>query len=69
MEAVDALYRYPVKSMMSEQIASAAVTARGLAGDRAYCLVDKASNRAAVVRTYATPFLSYRAAFSVVTWV
>jgi uncharacterized protein YcbX len=63
METVDALYRYPVKSMMGEQIASATVTARGLAGDRAYCLVDKQSNRAAVVRTWATSLMSYRAAF------
>ena len=62
MEAVDALYRYPVKSMMGEQIASAAVTARGLAGDRAYCLVDKASNRAAVVRTWAPAASTARSA-------
>ncbi|CAN5361273.1 MOSC domain-containing protein [soil metagenome] len=63
METIDSLFRYPVKSMMGEQITSAAVTARGLAGDRAYALVDKATNRAAVVRTWATPLMSYRAIF------
>jgi hypothetical protein len=52
METIDSLWRYLVKSMMGEHIASAAVTARGLAGDRAYALVDKHSHRAAVVRAW-----------------
>lgn len=64
METIEALYRYPVKSMMGEQVPSAHVTARGLAGDRAWCLVDRASNRAAVVRTWAVPLMSYRAVFA-----
>lgn len=63
METVEALWRYPVKSMMGEQVATAQVTARGLAGDRAYALVDQATNRAAVVRTWATPLMGYRATF------
>lgn len=63
METVESLFRYPVKSMRGEQIAAAQVTARGLAGDRAYGLVDKATNRAAVVRTWATPLMSYSATF------
>jgi uncharacterized protein YcbX len=63
VETVEALFRYPVKSMMGEQLLSAHVTARGLAGDRAYCLVDKASHRAAAVRTWAVPLMSYRATF------
>jgi len=49
--------------MMGEQLRSAYVSARGLAGDRAYAVVDKASNRAAVVRTWATPLMSWRAVF------
>src|SRR4051812_42172658 len=64
METVEALWRYPVKSMRGEPVPSAQVTARGLAGDRAYCLVDKATNRAAVVRTWATPLMSFRATFA-----
>jgi uncharacterized protein YcbX len=63
METVEALYRYPVKSMLGEPVHSTHVTARGLAGDRAYCLVDRAANRAAAVRTWAVPLMSYRAAF------
>jgi uncharacterized protein YcbX len=63
METIASLFRYPVKSMLGEQITCAYVTVRGLAGDRAYALVDKQSNRAAVVRTWATPLMSYRATF------
>jgi uncharacterized protein YcbX len=63
VETIASLWRYPVKSMMGEQVASAHVTARGLAGDRAYALVDTAANRAAVVRTWATALMSYRATF------
>ncbi len=37
---VAALWRYPVKSMMGEELNSAEVTERGLLGDRAYALVD-----------------------------
>jgi uncharacterized protein YcbX len=58
METVESLWRYPVKSMMGEQLQAAHVTARGLAGDRAYAVVDKPSNRAAVVRTWATPLMT-----------
>ena len=31
---------YPVKSMLGEQLNESSVTARGLAGDRAYALID-----------------------------
>jgi hypothetical protein len=62
-DSVHAIWRYPVKSMMGEEISIAEVTPRGLAGDRAYALVDKASNRAAVVRTWAARLLNYRAEF------
>jgi uncharacterized protein len=34
------LYRYPVKSMMGEEISAARITPRGLFGDRAYALCD-----------------------------
>jgi hypothetical protein len=35
-----ALHRYPVKSMMGEEINAAQITPRGLFGDRAYALCD-----------------------------
>lgn len=34
------LWRYPVKSMQGERLESSAIGARGLAGDRAYALID-----------------------------
>jgi uncharacterized protein YcbX len=37
---VVALWRYPVKSMLGEALHASDVTARGLAGDRAYALID-----------------------------
>ena len=38
--SVVALWRYPVKSMMGEELNATDVTERGLLGDRAYALVD-----------------------------
>ncbi len=58
-DCVDAIWRYPVKSMAGQQIRAVAVTERGLLGDRLYALVDKASNRTAVVRKWAEALLSY----------
>jgi uncharacterized protein YcbX len=37
---ISALWRFPVKAMMGEQLNAAKVTSRGLAGDRAYALID-----------------------------
>jgi len=38
--SIVALWRYPVKSMLGEQLEAALVSERGLRGDRAYVLVD-----------------------------
>src|SRR5207248_11509425 len=38
--AIAALWRYPVKSMLGEELDAAEVTGRGLLGDRAYALID-----------------------------
>ena len=38
-EIVNGIWRYPIKSMMGEEVQFADVTARGLAGDRAYAFV------------------------------
>jgi uncharacterized protein len=42
---VSSIWRYPVKSMIGEEITQSFVTPRGLLGDRAYALVDQASGR------------------------
>lgn len=38
---IDRLYRYPVKSMLGEQLTSVAVDSSGLAGDRGYAIRDR----------------------------
>jgi len=45
--SVVALWRYPVKSMMGEELNRAEVTERGLVGDRAYALVDGTDGKVA----------------------
>jgi uncharacterized protein YcbX len=45
--SVVALWRYPVKSMMGEELNASAVTDRGLLGDRAYGLVDRSDGKVA----------------------
>lgn len=42
---IETLWRYPVKSMRGEQLREAAVTARGIVGDRAYALIDTDTGR------------------------
>ncbi|WP_230686283.1 MOSC domain-containing protein [Catellatospora vulcania] len=44
---VAALHRYPVKSLLGEQLDSADVTGNGLVGDRALALLDTATGRVA----------------------
>lgn len=43
--SVVSLWRYPVKSMMGEELNSSDVTKRGLLGDRAYALVDSVDGK------------------------
>src|SRR5919204_1676101 len=45
--SVVALWRYPVKSMLGEELNASAVTTRGLLGDRAYALVDRSDGKVA----------------------
>ena len=42
---VAALYRYPVKSMLGEDLSSVEIDPRGVVGDRAYAVIDPAENR------------------------
>jgi len=44
---VAALWRYPVKSMMGEELNASELTPRGLLGDRAYALLDAADGKVA----------------------
>ena len=45
--SVVALWRYPVKSMLGEELHASEVTPRGLLGDRAYALVDSLDGKVA----------------------
>jgi len=45
--SVVSLWRYPVKSMMGEELNATDVTQRGLLGDRAYALVDPSNGMVA----------------------
>jgi uncharacterized protein len=63
---VGEMWRYPVKSMMGEQVQSAEVTERGFAGDRAYALVDLETGKVASAknpRKWGSMF-EYRALFA-----
>ncbi len=45
--SVVSLWRYPVKSMMGEELNATDVTERGLLGDRAYALMDPVTSKVA----------------------
>lgn len=47
------VWRYPVKSMQGERLRRAEVTARGIAGDREFALVDAATGRTLTAKTIA----------------
>src|SRR5438128_1375445 len=49
--SVVALWRYPVKSMMGEELNATEVTERGLLGDRAYALVDGSDGKVATAKS------------------
>jgi len=48
--SVVSLWRYPVKSMMGEELNTTEVTERGLLGDRAYALVDSSDGKVATAK-------------------
>jgi MOSC domain-containing protein len=48
--SVVSLWRYPVKSMMGEELNSTDVTELGLLGDRAYALVDSSDGKTATAK-------------------
>jgi len=64
--SVASLWRYPVKSMLGEELSAIEVTELGLLGDRAYALVDSADGKAATAknpRKWPTLF-GFRATFT-----
>ena len=48
--SVVSLWRYPVKSMMGEELSASEITEHGLFGDRAYALIDRADGKAATAK-------------------
>src|SRR5438270_10287256 len=65
VRSVAALWRYPVKSMLGEELNAAEVTDQGLLGDRAHALVDVETGKVASAknpRKWPNLF-DYRAAF------
>ena len=50
MGSVASLWRYPVKSMMGEELNAAELTKGGLLGDRAYALVDSSDRKVATAK-------------------
>jgi uncharacterized protein len=62
---VVSLWRYPVKSMMGEELNAAEVSERGLLGDRAYALVDGSDGKVASAKNPRKwpQMFEYRASF------
>ncbi len=60
------LWRYPVKSMMGEELNGAEITTVGLLGDRAYALVDVETGKVISAKNPKKwpSFFTYRAAFT-----
>lgn len=64
--SVVSLWRYPVKSMMGEELNASSVTERGLLGDRVYALVDPSDGKIVTAknpRKWGNMF-DFRAAFA-----
>jgi uncharacterized protein len=63
--SVVALWRYPVKSMMGEELNAAEVTDRGLVGDRQFAVVDASTGKVAGAKNPRKwgNFFDFRAAY------
>lgn len=63
--SVVSLWRYPVKSMMGEELNAAHVTERGLVGDRQCALIDRETGKVVSAKNPRKwgDFFSFRAAF------
>lgn len=65
-DSVVALWRYPVKSMLGEELNSTELTRRGLVGDRQFALLDPESGKVAGAKNPRKwgNFLAFRAAYA-----
>jgi MOSC domain-containing protein len=63
--SVVALWRYPVKSMMGEELNAGEVTERGLVGDRQFAIVDRSTGKVAGAKNPRKwgNFFDFRAAY------
>jgi uncharacterized protein len=63
---VSTLWRYPVKSMMGEELNGAHVTMGGVLGDRSYALIDTETNKVVSAKNPKKwpNFFSFRAAYT-----
>jgi len=63
---VSTLWRYPVKSMMGEELNGTHVTLGGIVGDRSYALIDSATNKVISAKNPKKwpDFFSFRAAYT-----
>jgi uncharacterized protein len=63
--SVGALWRYPAKSMLGEELNAAEITPRGLLGDRQFAVVDAATGKVADAKNPRKwgNFLDFRAAY------
>ena len=63
--SVDSLWRYPVKSMMGEELNASEVTERGLVGDRQFALRDRETGKVVGAKNPRKwgNFFDFRAAF------
>jgi uncharacterized protein YcbX len=50
--SVASLWRYPVKSMMGEELGASELSERGLLGDRTYALVDRSTGKIASAKNH-----------------
>jgi MOSC domain-containing protein len=60
------VWRYPIKSMMGEELNAAAITASGVLGDRAFALIDEETGKVVSAKNPKRwpDFFSYRAAYA-----
>ena len=66
MDRIVGLWRYPVKSMLGEELNFAELTERGLVGDRQFAVVDAETGKVAGAKTPRKwgNFFDFRAAYA-----
>ena len=66
LNSVATLWRYPVKSMMGEELNASVITERGILGDRAFALIDSETGKVVSAKNPKKwpDFFAYRAAYA-----